>query len=66
LVLTQDLFDHLKPNPYKNLFMQLVLGRVLLYFATGLFCVLWYSRALDEIKRECLASAAPKALSASH
>jgi hypothetical protein len=44
--------------------MQLVLGRVLLYFATGPFCVLWYSRALNEIKRECLAGMAPNALSA--
>jgi len=61
LVLTQDLFDHLKPNPYKNLFMELVLGRVLLYFATGLCCVLWYSRALNEIKRECLVRIAPSA-----
>jgi hypothetical protein len=65
VALTQDLFDRLKPNPFKNLFMHLVLGRVLLYFATGLFCVLWYSRALNEIKRECLAGMLPKALKAS-
>jgi hypothetical protein len=64
VALTQDLFDHLRPNPYKNLFMQLVLGRVFLYFTTGLFCVLWYSRALNEVKRECLARVAAKALSA--
>jgi hypothetical protein len=62
--LTQDLFDHLRPSLFKSLFMQLVLGRVLLYFATGLFCILWYSRALNEIKRECLAGVAPNALSA--
>jgi len=54
VALTQDLFDHLKPNPFKNLFMQLALGRTLLYFVIGLFCLLWYSRTLNEVKRECL------------
>jgi hypothetical protein len=58
VALTQDLFDHLKPNPFKNLFMQLALGRTLLFFAIGLFCLLWYSRTLNDIKRECLASSA--------
>src|ERR1017187_3661655 len=54
VVMTQDLFDHLKPNPYKTLFMYLALGRTLLVFGIALLCVLWYSRALNEIKEECL------------
>ena len=54
VVMTQDLFDHLKPNPHKTLFMHLALGRTLLLFGTALLCLLWYSRALNEIKRECL------------
>jgi hypothetical protein len=50
VVMTQDLFDHLKPNPNKNLFMQLALGRTLLLFGTALLCLRWYSTALNEIK----------------
>jgi lipopolysaccharide export LptBFGC system permease protein LptF len=46
------------PNPFRNFFMQLALGRTLLYFATGLFCVPWYSRTLNEIKRESTANTA--------
>jgi len=54
VVMTQDLFDHLKPSPYKNLFMHLALGRTLLLFGIALLGLLWYSSALSEIKRECL------------
>jgi hypothetical protein len=54
VVMTQNLFDHLKPNPYKNLFIHLALGRTLLLFGIALLCLLWYSRTLNEIKRECL------------
>jgi hypothetical protein len=54
LVMTQDLFDHLKPSPYKNVFMHLALGRTLLLFGIALLCLLWYSGELNEIKRECL------------
>ena len=52
--MTQDLFDYLKPNPYKTLFMQLALGRTLLLFGTALLCLLWYSTTLGKIKRECV------------
>ena len=54
VVMTQDLFDHLKTSPYKNLFMQLALGRTLLLFGIALLCLLWYSRALNDIKEACL------------
>lgn len=54
MVMTQDLFDHLRPGRFMNLFMLLVLARCLLYFGLGLLCLLWYARALNEIKRECM------------
>jgi DNA-binding winged helix-turn-helix (wHTH) protein len=53
VVMTQDLFDHLKPSRYKELFMYLVLGRTLLTFGIALLWLLWYSRTLNEIKLEC-------------
>ena len=54
LVMTSRLLDHLKPGPYMNLFTQLVYLRGILYFALGIECLIWYYRAIDEIKRECL------------
>ena len=47
------LFDNLKPSPHKNLFMQLVLLRTILYFAFGTECLVWYYRAREELKRKC-------------
>ena len=52
--LTQDLFDHLKPSRYMSVFMELALGRCLLFFGLGLLCLVWYAKALNEIKRECI------------
>jgi hypothetical protein len=60
VVMTQDLFDHLKPNPYKTFFMYLALGRTLLVFGVALLCLLWYSRVLNKIKEECLRQEAIK------
>jgi len=54
VAMTQDLFDHLKPSPYKILFMFLALGRTLLVFGIASLSVMWYSRALSEIKEECV------------
>jgi DNA-binding winged helix-turn-helix (wHTH) protein len=53
-VLTAYLFDRLKPSVYMNLFMQLVIWRLLLYLVLGLQCLLWYYWSLNEIKRECV------------
>lgn len=53
VVMTQDLFDHLKPSRYKDLFMYLALCRTLLMFGIALLWLLWYSRTLNEIKLEC-------------
>jgi len=54
VVMTEDLFDHLKPNHYKELFIWLVLGRTLLLFGVAVLWLLWYSKSLDEIELECL------------
>ncbi len=56
LVMTSRLLDHLKPGPYMNLFTQLVYLRGILYFTLGIECLIWYYRAIDEIKSECLVS----------
>lgn len=53
-IFTANLFERLKPTAYMNLFMQLVIWRLLLYLALGLQCLLWYYWSLNEIKRECL------------
>ncbi len=36
-----------------NLFTQLVFWRLLLFFGLGVEGLIWYSKSLDEIKREC-------------
>ena len=56
LLFTNHLLDNLQPGAHKNLFTQLVMWRLLLYFALGLECLLWYYRYLNEIKYECLRS----------
>lgn len=54
LVFTFYLLDHLTPGLYANLFSHLVFWRLLLYFALGLECLLWYAQSLNALKRECL------------
>ncbi len=54
LAATNHLFDNLIPGSYTNVFIQLVQLRLLLYFALGLECLLWYSWSLNEIKRELI------------
>jgi hypothetical protein len=61
LALTSHLFENLKPNAYTGLFMQLVQWRLILYFALGVECLLWYYRLLNGIKRECLGAVASAA-----
>jgi len=38
-----------------NVFINLLQARWVLYFGLGLECLAWYSRALNELKRECVA-----------
>jgi DNA-binding winged helix-turn-helix (wHTH) protein len=54
LVATAHLLENLVPGEYTSFFTQLVQWRLALYFAFGMVCLVWYSRALDEIKRECV------------
>lgn len=51
-----NLMDHLKPAPFMNLFSNLILARLALYYALAAECLFWYYRALNELKRECLAA----------
>jgi DNA-binding winged helix-turn-helix (wHTH) protein len=44
------LFSQLQPSPYKNLFQQLYELRIILYFALALVCLVWYHRALGELR----------------
>lgn len=48
------LFDQLQPSPYQNLFTLSYFLRWGLQLALGLGCVIWFYRALNEVKRECL------------
>lgn len=56
MLLTFHLLENIKPHPYMNMFTQLVVWRVLLYFALGLGCLIWYAQSLNAMKRECLFS----------
>ena len=54
LFLHHNLMDNLLPAPYMNLFSNLILTRLVLYYLLGAACLYWYYQALDELKRECL------------
>jgi len=56
IFLHTNLMDHLKPAPFMNLFSNLILTRLLLYYALAAECLFWYYRSLNELKRECLAA----------
>lgn len=49
------LFDNLLPGPYLGLFGVLHQTRTMLQFALGLYCLAWYSWALNRLKIKCLA-----------
>lgn len=55
LYLTTNLTDHLRPSGNMALFLTLIHVRTAFYFGLALECVVWYSRLLEEIKRECVA-----------
>jgi DNA-binding winged helix-turn-helix (wHTH) protein len=50
--LTANLLDHLSPGPYRNLFVNLIYLRLILYYGFGLKSLGWYYQALNQIKRE--------------
>ena len=47
---TAHLMDNLVSTDYTSIFTQLVQWRMILYFALGVICLLWYSRSLNAIK----------------
>ncbi|HEY0172357.1 MAG TPA: hypothetical protein VGB98_15150, partial [Pyrinomonadaceae bacterium] len=55
---TAHLVENLVPGKHMGLFTQLVQWRLAIYFSLGLACLVWYSRSLEEIKRECLGTVA--------
>ena len=52
--MSSHLFDNLKPGRFMNMFIQLMQLHSVLFFGMGLECLAWYTRALNELKRECL------------
>lgn len=52
--MTSRLFDNLKPGLYMNLFTHLMQARWVLYFGLAVESLMWYTRALNELKRECM------------
>jgi DNA-binding winged helix-turn-helix (wHTH) protein len=54
--LTANLLDHITPSPHMNLFTNLIYLRLILYYGLGVECLAWYYRALNDLKRECLAA----------
>jgi DNA-binding winged helix-turn-helix (wHTH) protein len=47
---TAHLFDNLEPDANKNLFMQLVQWRLVVYFFLGCECIVWYHLALNSVR----------------
>jgi hypothetical protein len=60
--MTSRLFDNLKPGPYMNLFTHLMQVRWVLYFGFAAESLMWYGRALNELKRECILAEASRTL----
>jgi hypothetical protein len=54
--LHHNLMSNAQPSPYLNLFANLIMARLILYYALATECLAWYYRALNELKRECLAA----------
>ena len=55
LFLHHNLVSHLATSTYSNLFANLLNLRLILYYTLAGGCLVWYSRALTELRRECLA-----------
>lgn len=49
-----NILENLTNSPYQNLFTLCYLARWGLQFAVGLSGIVWFVRALNEVKRECL------------
>jgi amino acid transporter len=51
---TNHMFENLKPSPHMNLFMWLVMARVVTWLVLATVALAWYAMMLNELKRECL------------
>lgn len=47
---TAHLMDNLVATEYTSMFTQLIQWRLILYFALGVICLMWYARSLNAIK----------------
>lgn len=54
--MTAALFSSLKPSPYQGMFIHWIQLRNLFFFGFALQCLVWYYRALNELKSGCIAS----------
>ncbi len=54
LFLHHNLMSHLVDAPGMNLFANLLLIRLLLFYFAGVECITWFHRSINELKRECL------------
>ena len=52
LLMTNNLFDHLRASAYTNLFTNLVWWRFALYFGLGVECLAWYYATLNDIREQ--------------
>ena len=60
------LIENLRPSGHMYLFTALMEARRLNYFVLGIECLVWYYRALNDLKKECLNAMRPhKGLAAS-
>jgi DNA-binding winged helix-turn-helix (wHTH) protein len=53
LIARAHLFDNLKEGPHMSLFQSLIHVRIILFFGLAILCLVWYYRALDELRRYC-------------
>lgn len=54
LIARSYVLDNLIPARHTNLFEIFFYVRMFLIFGLAIYCLAWYSRALNELKRECL------------
>jgi hypothetical protein len=51
---TNHMFENLKASSHMNLFMWLVMARVVTWLGLATVALAWYAMMLNELKRECL------------
>jgi hypothetical protein len=54
LIVRAYVLDQLTPGPDMNLFMKVYYVHLFLFLELPAYCLAWYYRALNEIKRRCL------------